>query len=83
MLVNEGFRVKHGRYWNMLGVLPYIFYEKILEKELETKFREKRSGAANSFFKKVLQLWFRFIENKINLGFGLSIIIVAEKKQSV
>lgn len=80
MLVNEGFRIKRGRYWNMLGVLPYIFYEKILEKELETKFREKRSGAANYLFKKVLQLWFRFIENKINLGFGLSIIIVAEKK---
>lgn len=78
-LVGEGFRVKYSRYWNMLGVLPYIFYEKVLNKELETELREKKGGIVTGFIKKMFHLWFRFVENKINFGFGLSIIIVAEK----
>ena len=79
LLAESGFKIKSSRYWNVLGVLPYIFYEKVLAKELESGLREKRTGFVNSFLKKLLHFWFRLIENKINFGFGLSIIVVAEK----
>lgn len=79
LLAREGFKVISSRYWNMLGVLPYIFYEKVLNKELETRLREKKSGIVNKVLKKIFHLWFRFVENKVNFGFGLSLVVVAEK----
>lgn len=81
ILKESDFRVVSIRYWNMLGVLPYFFSEKVLGKPLNTSLR---SGVKIGLFKKILQsvlyLWFKFIENNVNFGFGLSIICVAEKK---
>ncbi|MFO7553849.1 MAG: hypothetical protein R6W88_01480, partial [Desulfobacterales bacterium] len=68
------------RFWNMLGFLPYLFYEKILKRELNTELRNRKNK--RTFSKLIsfsLKLWFKYIENKFNFGFGLSIIAVANK----
>lgn len=79
-LLKNGFKIKSIRYWNMLGFFPYLFYEKVLKKELNTELRtNKRKGFIKKLINKILNLWFKYIENNSNFGFGLSIICIAEK----
>lgn len=83
LLENKKYKVKRIFYWNMLGVIPYFLSEKIWHKPLHT---DLRSGGELSVFKKLISkalfVWFKYVENKINLGFGLSVICVASKKES-
>ena len=77
-LESSGLKIIKIRYWNMLGVLPYWLLYKVLKKE--SHFESIRGGKnERSIFSKFLGFWFKHVENKINLGFGLSLIIVAEK----
>lgn len=81
-LENLGLKIIKVRHWNMLGVLPYWILYKVLKKE--SHFESIRGGNnKKSIFPKLLDFWFRYIENKINLGFGLSLIFVAEKKSTL
>ena len=78
--MGAGFRIRSVRYWNMLGFVPYLFCEKILGMELRT---ELRTGERGRFTKRVLRqllhLWFKCVENRLDFGFGLSLLCVAEK----
>lgn len=77
----NGFKIISLRYWNMMGFLPYLFSEKILKKELNTELRTgKKKGIFKKILNLILNLWFRYIENNISFGFGLSLICIAEKK---
>ena len=79
-LLSSNFRIIQIRYWNFLGIFPYLFSEKILRKELNTELRtNKKKGWFKKMIQKSLNLWFKYIENNINFGFGLSIIVIAEK----
>ena len=79
-LSDNGFRIKFARYWNILGFFPYLFYEKILKKELNTELRTtKKKGLIKKLINKILNLWFKYVENNFNFGFGLTIICIAEK----
>lgn len=81
-LENLGLKIIKVRHWNMLGVLPYWILYKVLKKE--SHFESIRGeNNKKSIFPKLLDFWFRYIENKINLGFGLSLIFVAEKKSTL
>ena len=78
-LESLGLKIIKTRYWNMLGVLPYWILYKVLRKE--SHFESIRGGKnKKSIFHKVLGLWFKYIENNINLGFGLSLVFLVEKK---
>lgn len=76
-LIKNNFQVSYVRYWNMLGFFPYLFFEKILGKEIKID-RKIRAGGRKTIMQKiinkVLNLWFKYIENNFNLGFGLSLI---------
>lgn len=74
ILLANGFHVESMRYWNALGVLPYLLSEKIFHKALNPKSRHKAGIVQH-----VLNLWFKCIENNFDFGFGLSIIGVAKK----
>lgn len=74
LLTRNGFHIESMRHWNALGVLPYLVSEKILGRELNSKSRHKAG-----ILQKMLNLWFRFIENNFNFAFGLSIIGIATK----
>jgi len=78
LLEKQGFSIKTMRYWNMLGVLPYGFSERVLQKPLEV---HARSAEGNAFVRRVLHWWFKYIERYINLGFGLSVICVATREK--
>jgi len=65
----------------MLGIVPYFIAEKILKKEFIVGFRgNKKKGVAGKFLNKTLFAWFNKIENPLSLGFGLSVLVVAEKQ---
>jgi ubiquinone/menaquinone biosynthesis C-methylase UbiE len=67
------------RYWNMLGVVPYWLYEYIFKKEI-TNIREKVNRKyIMDIINNMLFMYFKYIENKINFGFGLSLIMVCQK----
>jgi len=82
-LRGSGFSVLFIRNWNILGVLPYIVSEKILGKELETSLRKKTNSALGGILQRILRAWFRWIENPINFGFGLSIVCIAKKQEFI
>lgn len=78
---DSGFSVMSLRYWNMLGIFPYFISEKILGKPFNTSLRsEAKAGLTRKMLQRILNYWFKHVENNINLGFGLSIICVGEKK---
>lgn len=79
-LKKNGFRVKQIRYWNFAGILPYLFCEKLLKRELNTQLRAKnKKGFVKKALASLLSLWFKYAENNINFGVGLTLICVAEK----
>ena len=67
------------RHWNALGFIPFFVSEKIFRSPLQANLRDhrKRKGL-NALFAKMIFLWFKFIENRFNFHFGLSLIVVAE-----
>lgn len=68
------------RYWNTIGLLPYLISEKIFRMELNTDLRSnEKKGLFKELVNKLLNMWFKYIGNKINFHFGLSLICVAEK----
>lgn len=71
VLEENGFKIKYLRYWNALGFIPYFTSEKVFKKPLQSKSRQKGN--------KLFDLWFKYIENNFDFGFGLSIICVAIK----
>ncbi len=77
---DAGFTIIESRYWNMLGVGPYFVAEKVMKKEFIVGFRgQKKKGTFGTLLNKALFKWFEKIENPINPGFGLSVMVVAEK----
>jgi hypothetical protein len=64
----------------MLGFLPYFIYEKTLSKPLYVKSRSATTkGTIQKSFNQMLFLWLNEVENRFNIGFGLSLFCVAEK----
>ena len=77
---NNGFKVIKSRYWNALGFLFYILFEKILRKKIPEGHRYRDKKGVTLLINKLLDLWFKIIENNFSLGFGLSLVIVGKKK---
>lgn len=78
---DAGFEIRSIRSWNFLGVVPYLVAEKILRKPLEVSLR-KNVGASKikNVVRRLLDMWFRYVENRISFGLGLSIICIAVKR---
>jgi len=75
-----GLHIEHMRYWNVLGVLPYVISEKILRKPLQSGLRgNTKKGSLAGIMQKGLHFWFSRVENNFDFGFGLSIIGIAKK----
>ncbi|MEK7138170.1 MAG: flippase-like domain-containing protein [Patescibacteria group bacterium] len=77
-LKNLGLKIIKVRHWNFLMVLPYWILYKVFKKEsLFDGIRDGKNG--KNLLSNFLNFWFKYIENKINPGFGLSLIFVTEK----
>lgn len=77
---NNGFKVIKSRYWNSLGFLVYFLFEKILRKKVPEGHRYKDKKGVTLLINKLLDLWFRVVENNISFGFGLSLIVIGKKR---
>lgn len=76
-----GLRVLLTRYWNLLGFIPYLLLYRVFRRTSHyesLRGNDPRNKIAH-FLSRLLYFWFGLVENKVNFGFGLSLIIVAEK----
>ncbi len=79
LLESYGFSISTIRAWNFLGLLPYIYVEKILRMRLNDPLRY--SGARKSSFVlgPVLRWWYRRVESLLLFPVGLSYFVEAVK----
>lgn len=76
-----GYKVEYKRYWNMLGFFTYFFFEKLLRKSAPHQLRTTNKKTSFSrFIHPIVNAWMKYGENNINLGFGLSLLVVAKSK---
>lgn len=80
LLVDTGYEVKQIRYWNMLGFFVYGLFEKILKRNIHFMRTAPKKTGVRAVVHRAVQLWMRYIENKFNIGFGLSLLVIAEPK---
>lgn len=80
LLTSQGYSVSFVRHWNSIGVLPYMISEKVFRRPLETSLRGEKTSFGGRALQTALHAWFRTVEKYINFGWGLSLILVAEKK---
>ncbi len=75
----NGFKVIKSRYWNALGFLIYFLFEKILKKKIPEEHRYKEKKGITLLINKLLDLWFKIIENNLSFGFGLSLVVIGKR----
>lgn len=76
-IVSAGFAVDRLRFWNAAGLLPYLFFEKVLRREISEAPRLNPGKAwrlAGASLAGLLRL-----ENHVALPLGLSLFAVARK----
>lgn len=67
------------RWWNLLGVFPYFFYEKILQRPISDQIREKPGGPLQRAARSFLYYWLR-AETHLPLPVGLTLMAVVQAK---
>lgn len=77
-----GFKVVDLRYWNFIGMFPFIFFEKILRRRTYEGIRYSRKSTFSKYTNSLLLRWFSWFENNIKFPVGLSIIAICEKSSS-
>ena len=62
-------------------MLPYYLVHKLVRHrgEVDGLRGGERGGAFRRLTQKTLYAWFRHVENRMSFGFGLSLIVVAER----
>jgi ubiquinone/menaquinone biosynthesis C-methylase UbiE len=77
-ILNQGFRMRSIRYWNLLGVIPYFVFEKMIERPISGPMRRPR-GFMSRVANRMIYIWL-LVESKILfLPLGLTLVVVAEK----
>lgn len=81
VLHKTGYSVESVRHWNIIGFFIYLFFEKMLKKSAPHNLRvtNKKAGFLSRFFHTLIDMWVKHVENRFDLGFGLSLIIMAKK----
>jgi len=75
----EGLRVVEGpRYWNALGVLPYLFYEKLLGQPINDDLRKPSKSALKRLVGRGIYAWLS-VETRLPLPFGLSLLMICRR----
>lgn len=81
LLADTGFEAVSLRFWNALALIPYIFIERILGRKVSDKVRFGAADPSSRLLGPLLRFWYRHIERHVPFPAGLSIFIVAKKKQ--
>ena len=70
--------VEH-RYWNLLGVGPYWWFEQFLGRQMPETFRQGQRSFLQNALNAALLFWFRQVENRLSPPVGLSLLVTAVK----
>ena len=81
-LHDAGFEIFKIHYWNFIGIIPYVLFEKILHKSLNDTIRYSRTTGSD-ILNLLLNYWFSIVENKIPLPVGLTLIAVCKKRADI
>ncbi|MCS6836488.1 MAG: class I SAM-dependent methyltransferase [Anaerolineae bacterium] len=74
-----GLRLVEGpRYWNALGVIPYLFYEKLLGQPINDDLRKPSKSALKRTIGRGICAWLK-AETHLFLPFGLSLLLVCRR----
>ena len=79
-VTNTGYVIFDIRYWNFIGVIPFILSEKMLHQPLNEDIRYSRSRLSSKLLNNLLNHWFSVIENRFRFPIGLTLIVVCKKK---
>lgn len=74
-----GLTMTHLRYWNMTGVLPYLFYEKILHKPINDDLRQSTRQTPIKQAARGLLIGLLTLEGYLPLPFGLTLLAVLRR----
>ena len=76
-----GLRIAVTRHWNLLLLPPYWLLYKLLRRRSHyAQLRSHRDASLAAVgAQRLLYEWFRHIENRIDFGLGLSLIVVADR----
>lgn len=80
-LIACGLDIEKLRYWNFLGLLPTLFYEKLLHRKIYEGMRYSRISFFSNLLNSLLDRWFCCIENNVSFPVGMTLIAVCRKKQ--
>lgn len=72
------FRIVDCRFWNLIGVLPYWFYGKVLRGEIYDGLRKGQDSRSKRAAREILVRWLA-LEAKLPLPIGLSLVAVARR----
>jgi SAM-dependent methyltransferase len=73
------FRSVEYRSWNLLGVGPYWWFEKVLGRQMPETFRQGPRSFLQNALNQALLFWFRSFENRFSPPLGLSLLVTAVK----
>ncbi len=80
-LKSAGFEILEIRYWNFIGIIPFVVSEKILHKPVNENIRYSRISLRSKLFNHLLNSWFSGVENNIRPPVGLTLIAVCKKNK--
>lgn len=79
-VASSGLICKKMRYWNILGIAPYIFMKVFPAFSLEERIRH-HSNERSVYINSVIERWFSVMENAIIFPIGLTLFAVCRKKK--
>jgi len=79
LVEGAGLRIVEGpRYWNALGVPPYLFYEKVLHQPINDDLRKPSQSALKRLIGQGIYAWLK-AETHLPLPFGLSLLVACRR----
>ncbi len=79
LFTGQPVRIDEIRHWNLLGVGPTFFSNRVLGRSLNESFRYDEPTAWRRLLRAGLSAWFRWVENRIEPPIGLTLLLRATR----
>lgn len=78
-LMTVGFETSTIRFWNFIGLFPYLISEKLLKISIDKNVRNNSESTFARIANNLLNVWFEHFENNLSSPIGLSLIAVCTR----
>lgn len=75
-LTAAGFEISTIKFWNFIGLFPYLISEKLLKISIDKNVRNNNESRLARVANDFLNVWFEYFENNLSSPIGLSLIAV-------